>query len=94
MDLPRGDIQFRKYPRIAIQIDSLHRLVGFQTQPFTLILDEFESILDQLSSGLNQQGLMEHSMDRLVTLMQTCDGVLVMDAFIKHQGIKLIKSLV
>ena len=53
----RGDLDHVRYPRLIVQVESLHRLqMGAAPEPIDLlILDEAESVLAQFNSGLHRQ---------------------------------------
>jgi hypothetical protein len=75
-----GDLDPVRYPRLIVQVESLHRLtLGARPEPVDLlVLDEVESILAQFNSGLHKNFNAAFAMFQW--MMQTARHVVCMDA--------------
>lgn len=77
-----GDLDHIKYPRLIVQVESLHRLSfckGALPEPIDLlVLDEAESILAQFNSGLHKH--FNAAFAVFQWMLQTAQHVICMDA--------------
>ena len=80
-DVPTGtDLDHVRYPRLIVQVESLHRLkMAARPEPVDLlVLDEVESILAQFSSGLHRH--LSAAFAMFSWMMATARHVVCMDA--------------
>jgi hypothetical protein len=95
-----GDFEFVDYRNTTreitaknaiVQLESLFRYER-QPGPLILILDESESILEQFESNLSGDDIAAaHSM--FVSLMESADTVVLMDAFVSERTLDLVNEL-
>lgn len=77
--------------RVILQAESLHRL-QVQTEPIdVLILDECESIIEQIDSGLFKQ--FGNSFARFEWMMRTAKVVICMDALLNDRTFRVIEKI-
>ncbi len=76
----QGDLAASRYPRLIIQVESLHRIpMPANPEPVDLvILDESESILEQFSSGLHRH--LNAAFAMFQWMLRTAARVICMDA--------------
>lgn len=76
----KGDLDHLRFPRLIVQVESLHRLpMASNPEPVDLlVLDEVESILSQFNSGLHKHFNAAFAMFRW--LIKTARHVVCMDA--------------
>ena len=92
-----GPICSNKHPRIILQIESMHRLLirnyGQQEalQFDVLIMDECESIFDQIDSGLSQR--FGESFAVFEWLFRYSKKVIMMDAFIGDRSYDIVEYI-
>ena len=89
----QGDISHIQYPRIIVQVESLHRLKMIPNiEPIDLlILDESESIINQFGSGLHKRFNLSFAI--FSWMMKTAKHVIMMDANISQRSINVMKTL-
>ncbi|KAJ4454294.1 hypothetical protein PAPYR_11052 [Paratrimastix pyriformis] len=96
LDIKEHDISVRRHPRLIIQIDSLGRIIahdlGAQTaeqKPIDfLILDEVESLLNQLKSANNTKVVQV-----LRELMVHAHKVVAMDGLLQDSTVRMLEVL-
>jgi hypothetical protein len=92
-----GPICSNKHPRIILQIESMHRLLirnyGQHEAPQfdVLIMDECESIFDQIDSGLSQR--FGESFAVFEWLFRYSKTVIMMDAFIGDRSYNIVEHI-
>jgi len=90
-----GDLDPVRYPRLIIQVESLHRLAfgpGLRPEPVDLlVLDEAESILAQFNSGLHKHFNAAFAMFQW--MMQTARHVVCMDANLGDRTYRTLERL-
>lgn len=88
-----GDLDHLRYPRLLVQIESLHRLpMGEAPEPISLlILDEVESLIAQLSSGLHRHFAASFAM--FEWLVKTAERVVALDANLGEPTLTLLQRL-
>ncbi len=76
----QGDLAASRYPRLIVQVESLHRIpMPANPEPVDLvILDESESILEQFSSGLHRH--LNAAFAMFQWMLRTAVRVICMDA--------------
>lgn len=86
------DIRLRKYPRLVIQYESLHRLDPqeiYEMKPL-IILDESESVLSQI---MHEHAKPEECWSCLNEIIKNKEiNILAMDAFLNNRTINLLRS--
>lgn len=83
----KGQINYN-YKKVIIQVESLHRLC-IDKQPIDLlILDEIESVLSQLSSGLHRH--LTASLAIFTWLLSTAKRVICMDANVSNRTYNIL----
>jgi hypothetical protein len=88
-----GDLDPIRYPRLIVQVESLHRLtIGARPEPVDLlILDEVESILAQFNSGLHKQ--FNAAFAVFQWMMATARFVVCMDANLSDRTYRTLERL-
>ena len=88
-----GDLDQARYPRLIIQVESLHRLtMRARPEPIDLlVLDEAESILAQFSSGLHKHFNAAFAMFQW--MVQTARHVVCMDANLSDRTFRTLERL-
>lgn len=92
-----GPIMIDKHPRIILQIESLHRLViksrvyDLKSQFDVLIMDECESIFDQIDSGLSKR--FSEAFATFEWLFRYTKSAILMDAFLSNRSYNIIKRI-
>ena len=88
-----GDLSQARYPRLIVQVESLHRLkMAARPDPVDLlILDEAESILAQFSSGLHKHFSAAFAMFQW--MMRTARHVVCMDANLGDRTYRTLERL-
>ena len=88
-----GQLDSGRYPKLIIQVESLHRLVVSPgIAPIQLlILDEVESIMEQFSSGLHKN--FSASFAVFEWMIRTAERVICMDANLSARAISVIKLI-
>lgn len=88
-----GDLDAVRFPRLIVQVESLHRLhMPANPEPVDLVvLDEVESILAQFNSGLHKHFASAFAMFRW--LMQTARHVICMDANLGDRTFRILELL-
>lgn len=84
------------YPRIFVQVESLHRLFSVDNiiTPFDIVLmDEIESILAQCSPSPTHQGNYIRNMNALQQITEQATKLIAMDAFITQRSIEFLEDL-
>jgi hypothetical protein len=84
-----------QHKRVVIQFESMHRLAcPRDNPPDLLVLDELESILDQMEHKVMQR---QHTLAKVLAVfehvMRISKRVIAMDAFLSNRSIEMIKSL-
>ena len=89
----RGDLDHLRFPRLIVQVESLHRIpMPEAPEPVDmLILDEMESILDQFNSGLHSHFNAAFAMFRW--LLRTARRVVVMDANLGDRTLNVLRRM-
>ena len=91
LDTPFGDLAH--IPFLIIQVESLHR-IGLQFQKYDLVLlDEVESILNQLHSLKTNGGNLKTNHEALAMAVSTARHVIMADAFISDRTFNFSKEL-
>jgi len=78
--------------KLIIQFESLHRLAIFSEPPDLVVLDESESIIEQLSSGLSGEKLIEN-FAKFEYLIKHSKRLICMDANIGNRSFALLKYI-
>lgn len=88
-----GDLDEVRYPRLIVQVESLHRLrMAARAEPVDLlILDEVESILGQFNSGLHKHFNAAFAMFRW--LLGTARHVICMDANLGDRTFRTLERM-
>jgi hypothetical protein len=88
-----GDLDHLRFPRLIVQVESLHRLpMPEAPEPVDLlVLDEVESILAQFNSGLHRNFTASFAMFQW--MVATADRVVVMDANLGDRTLRLLERL-
>lgn len=87
--LKRGSVQ--ETPRVICQLESIHLIEA--VQKFNIvILDEMESLANQLYSPTHCSSLLQHS-EIFANVVREADRVFIMDAFISSKTFALVKGL-
>jgi hypothetical protein len=76
----RGEINLIDYPHLILQVDSLARL-NSAVKPSLLIIDEVESILEQLLSI--KRDTSPYILYKFIELLQSAEKILCLDAEIE-----------
>ena len=84
----KGSISSHKYKRVIIQVESLYRLQFEETVIDLLILDEVESILSQLSSGLHKN--FNSSFAIFLWLLKCSKHVICLDANLSDRSYNIL----
>ncbi len=89
----KGDLDHVRFPRLIVQVESLHRLpMAANPEPVdVVILDEVESILSQFNSGLHKHFNAVFAMFRW--LIRTARHVVVMDANLTDRTYNLLATM-
>jgi len=92
-DAVRGDLGQARYPRLIVQVESLHRLrLGAYPEPVDLlVLDEAESVLAQFDSGLHRHFNAAFAM--LKWMLRTARHVVCMDANLGDRAYQALTRL-
>ena len=88
-----GLIKASKYPRLIIQVESLHRLEMYTgVEPVDLlVLDEVESILEQFSSGLHKN--FSSSFAAFEWMIRSAKHLVCMDANLSPRTFEVLKLM-
>jgi hypothetical protein len=88
-----GDLDHVRFPRLIVQVESLHRLrMGEAPEPVDLlVLDEVESILAQFNSGLHRHFNAAFAMFQW--MLATAGRVVCMDANIGDRTLHVLQTL-
>lgn len=88
-----GDLDHVRFPRLIVQVESLHRLrMGEAPEPVDLlILDEIESILGQFNSGLHKRFNAAFAMFQW--MLSTAGRVVCMDANIGDRTLHVLQQM-
>lgn len=88
-----GDLDHVRFPRLIVQVESLHRLrMGEAPEPVDLlILDEMESILGQFNSGLHKRFNAAFAMFQW--MLSTASRVVCMDANIGDRTLHVLQRM-
>lgn len=88
-----GDLDHVRFPRLIVQVESLHRLrMGDAPEPIDLlILDEVESILGQFNSGLHKRFNAAFAMFQW--MLATAARVVCMDANIGDRTLHVLQRM-
>lgn len=88
-----GDLDHLEYPRLLIQVESLHRMpMPDAPEPIALlVLDEVESIIAQFNSGLHRNFAASFAM--FEWLVATAERVVVLDANLGEPALALLRRL-
>ena len=82
-------LDWNKFDKIAIQVESLHRL---NASTYDLIIcDEMESILSQFSSTTHN--MLEKSFESFVSVFTQSTRVICADAFISNRTLEFVKNI-
>jgi len=89
----QGELDANRFPRLIIQVESLHRIpMGVSPEPIDLlILDEVESVLVQFSSGLHKHLNMAFAM--FTWLLRTARYVICMDANLSDRTYRTLERM-
>lgn len=88
-----GDLDHIRFPRLIVQVESLHRLqMGEAPEPIDLlILDEVESILAQFNSGLHKRFNAAFAMFKW--MLATAKHVICIDANIGDRTLRVLEHV-
>lgn len=88
----KGDINLVLYPRLIIQVESLHRIqmISHMDPPDLVVLDESESIFHQFNSGLHKY--FNASFAAFAWLIAHALHIICMDANLGDRTINLIRE--
>ncbi len=86
-----GDIDLIKYPRIIIQVQSLHRLLH-NVAPDLLVLDESEAVFGEFTSDTMSVKSAEFCVKKMEGLLTRAIKVIALDANLGHTTIDLIRK--
>lgn len=88
-----GDLDPARYPRLIVQVESLHRLpIGEAPEPVDLlVLDEVESILAQFNSGLHRHFNAGFAMFQW--MLATAGRVVCMDANVGDRTLHVLEAM-
>jgi len=89
----QGDLDHVRFPRLIVQVESLHRLrMGEAPEPVDLlVLDEVESILAQFNSGLHKQFNAAFAMFQW--MLATTSRVICIDANIGDRTLHVLQRM-
>ena len=85
----KGNINVGKHKRVIVQLDSLHRLVEYGGA--IVIMDESESIINQLSASTNSHSL--ECFETLHSLIKQSGRVICMDAYLGERTHTFIRHI-
>ncbi len=86
-----GDIDLNKYPRVIVQVQSLHRLLH-KISPDLLVLDESESVFGEFISNTMSVKTAEFCVKKMEGLLIRATHVIALDANLDHTTIDLIRK--
>jgi hypothetical protein len=79
-------------PRLIVQVESLHRLRLGPDPPDLLVLDECESIFEQIDSGL-LKGNFNEAFAKLQYMLKYSKHVILMDAFVSDRTYRILAQM-
>lgn len=86
----RGDIDLNLHQRIILQVESFFRLKT-HVAPDLLILDESESIIEQLESGLSKN--ISETWAKFEWLVKYSKRIICMDAYLSRRTINVVNKI-
>jgi len=93
-DVKESEYWLYDFDKLAIQVESLHRLRGINidSRYDLVILDEIESILNQFSSETNKR--LDESFSAFLDIIHFSKKVIMADAFISNRTVHFAKNFV
>lgn len=88
-NIKENEILSDNYKRLIIQVESLYRISDNNITDL-LVLDEIESIISQISSGLHKQ--FNASLATFIWLLKTAKHVICLDANISNRSYNILKQ--